>query len=224
MLGLNPTVSCLVLSSPSAMEGRCPPWLAPHSPHACCILVPSTRPLPQSHAANKGSPVQDPRSYCPRPTLQMKGPWCKTHDPHHHTSSRNPLCPVSHLLCLPAWNPCCRHALRFTPLIASCMCPMAHCSYPCQTSPSQWHLRSFPITSRALDLQSAELAPDSPWEKTLTPNYHLPTAECLKSQPGALWSRSVEMEEPDLSPSLPAGQGWMGAKPMPVPGETITQL
>lgn len=106
-----------------------------------------------------------------QPTLGTKGPWYSSYDPHHTTSL---LCPVSHLLCVPAWHPCFRHSLRFTPLIASCGCSMADCSYPCQTSPSQWHIRSL---LSALDLQSAEFALDSPGEKTLTPNCSLPTAE-----------------------------------------------
>lgn len=113
----------------------------------------------------------------PQPALGKKGPWCRNHDPYHTTSSRNLLCPVSHLLCVPAWHLCCRHSLRFTPLIASYRYTMADCSHPCQTRPSQGHLRNFPIMSCALDLQSAELAPDSPGVKTLTPNCCLPTAE-----------------------------------------------
>lgn len=51
---------------------------------------------------------------------------------------------------------------------------MADCSYSCQTSPSPWHIRSL---LSALDLQSAELALDSPGEKTLTSNCSLVTAE-----------------------------------------------
>lgn len=37
---------------------------------------------------------------------------------------------------------------------------MADCSYPCQTSPTQWHKKSL---LSALDLQSAELALDPSW-------------------------------------------------------------
>ena len=125
----------LVLSSPGAMVGAYPSGC-----HGEEVPTPAGTMLT---ACLSCTPAQC-RVLSLQPALGTKGPWHRTHDPHHTTSSRNPRCPMSHPFCVPAWHPCCRHSLRFTPLIASYGCPMADCSYPRQTSPSRWHLRILP--------------------------------------------------------------------------------
>lgn len=157
--GIKSCYFLLVLSSHWCHGEKGPTPAGTCSKHACSVFLPGVGSSPSNHA------------------LGMKGLWGRTHDPHPTISSRNLLCPMSHPLCVSAWHPCCRHSLRFTPLIASYRCPMADCCYSRQTSPSQWHPRSLPIISCALDLQSAELAPVSPGEKTLTPNCSLPAAK-----------------------------------------------